>query len=46
MNIRYNFPYCGITYEYEEGENGNLKELSDYDSIIKQVKFIIKDVNY
>jgi len=40
MNIKYIFPYRGNIYEYELN-NGNFKELSDYDSIVKQVKFIL-----
>jgi len=41
MNIRYRFPYRGSIYEYELNKDGDFKELSDYDSIVKQVKFIL-----
>ena len=41
MNIKYIFPYRGNIYEYELDKDGDFKELSDYDSIVKQVKFIL-----
>ena len=40
-NTSYCFSYRGNIYEYELDKDGYFKELSDYDSIVKQVKFIL-----